>query len=395
MFTIRTDSACSKFAKQTYGAERHFTQRRIKMLTVDDIVRSTRIYDFDSDYNNKKIAYFDIETTGFSRTKNQIYLIGVAFKNEDDTFTIRQWFDDTGKDECKILLMFREFLKNYDMIVDFNGNSFDIPFVEERGKKYGIQFHFNQFELFDIYKENRPIKKLIKSINLKQKSIEQFLQIDRDDTYNGGQLIEVYYEYLSIKQSSDYKESLYRFLMLHNHDDMEGLVNICDILPYKNLLHKEYSYKKTDIMEKEILIHANLPHRLRTPVFLYSKEYKVECRNDQLKILISCENGVRKYFLPNYKDYYYLPDEDTAIHKSVAQFVDKNHRIKATKDTCYVKKEGTFAFQPEAVLSPSFKRDSSKDKIQYFEVPDSFEDTYSDEQMNDLIFVILKSLISQ
>ena len=72
MFTIRTDSACSKFAKQTYGAERHFTQRRIKMLTVDDIVRSTRIYDFDSDYNNKKIAYFDIETTGFSRTKNQI-----------------------------------------------------------------------------------------------------------------------------------------------------------------------------------------------------------------------------------------------------------------------------------------------------------------------------------
>lgn len=362
------------------------------MITVDDIVRSSRIYDLDSDFTNHKIAYFDIETTGFSRQTNQIYLIGVAFKNEDDTFTIRQWFDNTGNDEFKMLLMFREFLKNYDMIVDFNGNSFDLPFVEERGKKYGILFHFEQFKQYDIYKEIRPVKKLIKTINLKQKSIERFLGIDREDTYDGGQLIELYHEYLSIKEDSAYKKSLYNFLMLHNHDDMEGLVNICDILPYKFMTEKRFHYEKTEFLEHEILIHATLPCRLRTPIFSYSKEYKLDCRNNQLKILMPCEDAVMKYFLPNYKDYYYLPEEDTAIHKSVAQFVDKNHRIKATKENCYVKKQGVFAPQPEQILSPSFKKESSKDKIQYFEVSDTMDETYQTSQMEALISSIVLKL---
>ena len=37
-----------------------------------------------------------------------------------------------------------------------------------------------------------------------------------------------------------------------------------------------------------------------------------------------------KYFYSNYKNYYYLPDEDTAIHKSVASYVDKKYRVQAT-----------------------------------------------------------------
>jgi hypothetical protein len=32
-----------------------------------------------------------------------------------------------------------------------------------------------------------------------------------------------------------------------------------------------------------------------------------------------------KYFYANYKDYYYLPAEDIALHKSVSSFVDQAH----------------------------------------------------------------------
>ena len=45
-----------------------------------------------------------------------------------------------------------------------------------------------------------------------------------------------------------------------------------------------------------------------------------------------------KYFYSNYKDYYYLPQEDIAIHKSVASFVDKEFRQQALASNCYTRK---------------------------------------------------------
>ena len=63
--------------------------------------------------------------------------------------------------------------------------------------------------------------------NLKQKSIEQFLGIAREDKYNGGQLIEVYGEYLQT-----HSELLKHLLILHNEDDLKGMPQILPILAY-------------------------------------------------------------------------------------------------------------------------------------------------------------------
>jgi hypothetical protein len=49
-----------------------------------------------------------------------------------------------------------------------------------------------------------------------------------------------------------------------------------------------------------------------------------------------------KHFFSDYKNYYYLPLEDMAIHKSVAAFVEPENRKKATSSNCYIRKEGTF-----------------------------------------------------
>ena len=80
-----------------------------------------------------------------------------------------------------------------------------------------------------------------------------------------------------------------------------------------------------------------------------------------MELSIRVYKGTLKYYYPNYKDYYYLIYEDTAIHKSVGEFVDKDARIKATKETCYTKKDGTFLPQPADIWVPEFKT-SCKDK---------------------------------
>ncbi|GEM_PF-5794944 len=52
--------------------------------------------------------------------------------------------------------------------------------------------------------------------------------------------------------------------------------------------------------------------------------------------------GELKHFYKDYKNYYYLPAEDQAYHKSVSGFVDRSARVQATARTAYTKKTGTF-----------------------------------------------------
>lgn len=62
-----------------------------------------------------------------------------------------------------------------------------------------------------------------------------------------------------------------------------------------------------------------------------------------------------KYFFKNYKDYYYLPEEDITIHKDVATYVDKNHRIQATASNCFTKVTDNF-LPIFSVKSPDFNK---------------------------------------
>ena len=76
---------------------------------------------------------------------------------------------------------------------------------------------------------------------------------------------------------------------------------------------------------------------------IYNKDYlHFSAIDDRGYITVKIINGTFKYFFSNPKDYFYLPLEDKAIHKSIASFVDKNYRKQATASTCYEKFSGEF-----------------------------------------------------
>ena len=79
-----------------------------------------------------------------------------------------------------------------------------------------------------------------------------------------------------------------------------------------------------------------------------------------------------KYFYSNYKDYYYLPKEDTAMHKSIASFVDKDFREKATPENCYTRKEGQYLQEWDLCFSPFFKKDYN-DKRFFFDLNENMK----------------------
>ena len=83
-----------------------------------------------------------------------------------------------------------------------------------------------------------------------------------------------------------------------------------------------------------------------------------------------------KYFYANYKDYYYLPTEDIAMHKSIASFVDREYREQAGASTCYTRKFSSYLPQWKILVEPFFKREYKSNEL-FFELTDEIKKTGS------------------
>lgn len=314
-----------------------------------------------------ELLFFDIETTGFSGDTSNLYLIGCTF-HRDGCWNLIQWFADTADSEAELLHAFFGFLKDFRILVHFNGDGFDIPYLLKRCRHFGLPYDFSGVESVDIYKKIKPYRKLLELDSLKQKAIEQFLHVSRQDKYSGGQLIEVYKDYLMTHETF-----LYDLLMLHNEDDLKGMPVILPILNYPDFLEHPFRLIHWEILD-ETDIFGTIRHKLKltcesiyaVPVAFEHTSEPVTCEADGnlLTLTVDLFDGTLKHFYPNYKDYYYLIYEDTAVHKSVGEFVDKDARVKATAKTCYTKKCGCFAPQFEPLWEPVMK-ENPRDKLTY------------------------------
>lgn len=340
-----------------------------------------------------RVIYFDIETTGFRASTSQLYMIGWAVKlrpeetgdscaadcpdskpqaSETDSWMVTQLLAETAPEEALLLNQFQDVLKDYDTIIEFNGDRFDLPYLREKYESYGMGNPFDGMRTVDLYQELRPFKSLLSMSRLNQKSVEQFLHITREDPYNGGELIDVYRSVRS-HTSSDIDEAI-RSLFLHNYEDVLGMLAMTPVIAYPMISHSSAPVTCRIVggdvgsVPENCCLEASFPLCVPVPADIDrdAGPYRIRTLGDTVFITIPLNRRVMYHFFPDYKDYYYLPEEDTAMHKSVACFVDPSHRQKATAQNCYVKKEGIFLPQTEERFQPSF-RSSYKDRISWFE----------------------------
>lgn len=320
----------------------------------------------------ENVLFLDIETTGFSAKTSSLYLIGCVYYKDNAWNTI-QFFADEYSDEKDLLIEFFSFAKDYRTLIHFNGNGFDLPYIISKCKEHSLELDFDDFEGVDIYKRIVQYKTFLKLENCKQKTIEKFLHIDREDKFSGGDLIGIYHSYVGNKD-----ESLKELLLLHNFDDIKGMLSILPILAYCDLFDDKLKVTKVSanyysdeegIEKAELLMAFDIPVTLPIPVsFLYDRCYFTGTANQGM-IKVPLYEMELKYFYANYQDYYYLKDEDVALHKSVASFVDKEHREKATARNCYTKRLAKYLKQWDMLVTPFFKSDYDS-KEYYFELTD-------------------------
>ncbi len=356
------------------------------MLTINKVFPEKTIPE-----KTDSFLFFDIETTGFSKDNTILYLIGCGYFIENG-FQFIQWFNDDGTSEEEILLAFHDILKQKDwQLVTFNGNSFDIPYLKRHYELNELPCDIESFPSLDFYQFLKPFQSLFQMTHGKQKDWEHFLELYREDTYDGGQLIAVYKEYLMNKE-----EALLHNLLLHNEEDLLGMKYLLPLFSYRMLLSKNLSLIKVSpgeiLFEKgtgSIAMSCKLPLALPKPLNFTTSVGSISTdKNDSSILIISLPyiEETLKHFFKDYRNYYYLPEEDRAVHKSVGCYVEKKYRRAAKASTCYIKKEGIFLPIPKTQKHYGIQ-------IERYPYQDSFP-LYKREFKNPRSFVEFDNLFS-
>lgn len=139
-----------------------------------------------------EIVFIDLETTGLSMTP--VFLIG-TMECGADGFVFHQYFARDYSEESSILAAYRQRMANKRLAVTFNGKSFDLPFLANRGIATGVAMREPEFHLDLLHEARRLYKKDLP--NCKLQTLERHIcGRERDDDIPGSEIPAAYHEFV-------------------------------------------------------------------------------------------------------------------------------------------------------------------------------------------------------
>lgn len=186
-------------------------------------------------------VFFDIETTGLSKEVSEIFIAGMLYY-QDYSFCIEQLFVSKGSEEKELIQTISNVFLIKEYIITYNGNNFDIPFYLQKCKKYDVAPNLNGKILIDLFTLSKKLKSYLNLKNLKFKTVEKYLSIERQDQLSGKDIIKLNTSY-RITPKQEYLE----LMLQHNYEDVANLPYVfkinklinCDF--FLNLTSPEYN----------------------------------------------------------------------------------------------------------------------------------------------------------
>ena len=255
--------------------------------------------DYERYFSNKDVCFVDIETTGLSRNYNPIYLIGVLYYlRNKGVWTITQYFSNNIEEEKDVLNEFVKFVSSFDQIITYNGESFDIPFINYRLIHNRIFYEVPRDKSLDIYKIIKNNRYYLSLDNLKLKTIEKYLGIYREDIYTGKECIDFYIDYTNTNNN----DSLEKILQ-HNYDDlfyMLDILQVIDIIDDKRSFILEYEdsnvllfIEELSIIGDQLIVKGNVENDKKINLIHYDSNYKIEfSKNNKFSITLDFNVGL-------------------------------------------------------------------------------------------------------
>ncbi len=392
-------------------------------------------------YTPETSLFLDIETTGLSPASTTLYMIGMAAMNGDgQNWRLIQWMAENREEEPLLLAEFLRFLEPYDTLIHFNGTTFDLPYLAAKLEQFKMGNTLLEKKSLDLYRIFRPFKTIFGLTRMNQETLQAFLGQQRSDPLNGKALIPVWRKYAKKPDPA-----LADMLLLHNQEDLCGMTSLLCLCAYPALFDGKVSPKSCRLQDNSLVItlhleyplpqniqvsrlvvpnRRNIPtkdctsgrtqashtaddpdrHSLSISAADNSEQYPQASAGEEnwcpqtgqyllttnftdAVLEIPAFRGELLYFFPNYQDYYYLPLERQAVHRSVAAFVDREHRVPAKRSNCFTRKTSTFLPQPDKLVTPLFVP-YYRSRDLYFEYTENYE--LHPELLNDYIKAVLK-----
>jgi uncharacterized protein YprB with RNaseH-like and TPR domain len=172
-------------------------------------------------------AFLDTETTGLAGGAGTCaFLIGVGAV-EPDGFRLRQFFMRDYGEEASVLWRLTEHLRQFDVLITYNGKTFDQPLLESRFTMARSRHPFDRLEHLDLLFGARRIWKLrLESCRLMDLE-NQILGVERQGDLPGELIPYCYFDYLRTKRA-------FRLVPIFHHNaiDILSLACLTAIVPF-------------------------------------------------------------------------------------------------------------------------------------------------------------------
>lgn len=333
-------------------------RRKVKNMYFVEKTFSDIILDFSllpKEFDAENSIFFDIETSGLSPKNSPVFLIGLMFFKKHEAI-FRQYFSNSVEEEIYILNAFVDDVKCFETIYHFNGLSFDIPFINKRLAYHGIKYQLNKDDSFDIFQVVKKHKEILGLESCRLKSVEEYLGIFREDDLSGKEVADSYKKYVNTKS-----HFLRDKILLHNEED---ILNLYKILPILKIIDSKN--QKTDVeildfsinfFDDTVLFEGKCNLSSSANIIWSNENINFNWDNDSknFKLEFAVITDILYYFFKDYKNYYYFPELDQAVHKSAAKYYRFEKKAQATKQNCYIKQSLKFIQFPIQIENPHIK----------------------------------------
>jgi uncharacterized protein YprB with RNaseH-like and TPR domain len=165
-------------------------------------------------------AFLDTETTGLAGgSGTYAFLIGVG-RITRDGFAVRQFFMREYAEERSILAALEAHLNEFDVLITYNGKSYDQPLLETRYLMARHRAPFARLGHLDLLHGARRLWKLRLATCRLMQLEEQILGVYREGDLPGELIPYVYFEYLRSREAQ-------RLVPIFHHNAMDILTLAC------------------------------------------------------------------------------------------------------------------------------------------------------------------------
>ncbi len=264
----------------------------ININSTNDIFLTPYIKNYDN------CLFFHITTTGHFWRNSSIISTSILYKNTNETWIKKEWVSEIESDEFDMLEILAKELEPFSTLIGFNSTSFHIPYLEQKYRAYGLPSPFEGKHHIDQLKEIKNIGKQL-HISTKLNDLRLFLKLPDD------------------------------------YSEIECIAASAALFQYAEILNGAFSVRKAESIDKECLFHCNTELTFPVDIRIHDDEFYLIGSETELKIKVKTNQNRLKLYYNNYKDYFYLPEEDMVIHKSLASAIHKDKKVKATTDNCF------------------------------------------------------------